>query len=46
MTVKPLLPGQPVTSNGHPGSAELIEVIQRMAREINNLKARVEALEA
>ncbi|WP_288950430.1 hypothetical protein [uncultured Paracoccus sp.] len=52
MTVKPLLVGQPVTVKGDAASAELVEVIQHLVREVNrlaaqnaDLTARVEALE-
>lgn len=45
MSVKDLLPGQPVTNDGKPGSAVLIEIIQRQNRMIRDLEKRVEALE-
>lgn len=45
MTVKPLLIGQPVTAKGDMPSAELVQVIQQLVREVNKLAARVEALE-
>ena len=52
MTVKPLLIGQPVTAKGDMPSAELVMIIQQLARRINqqdevnaDLTARLEALE-
>lgn len=45
MKTKPLLPGQPVTAKGEPGSAELIEVIQRLVKVIEDHEARIKALE-
>tara|TARA_B100000949_G_scaffold131362_1_gene115711 strand:+ start:570 stop:710 length:141 start_codon:yes stop_codon:yes gene_type:complete len=45
MSVKDLLPGQPVTSDGRAGSFVLIEIIQRQNRMIRDLEARVKALE-
>lgn len=45
MTPKPLLPGQPVTAKGDPGSAELVEVIQRLVRVVKELDARLKVLE-
>lgn len=45
MTVKPLLIGQPVTQKGDMPSAELVQVIQQLVREVNKLADRVAALE-
>lgn len=52
MNAKPLLSEQPVTTQNHRPSAELIEVIQRLVRLVNaqqainaDLTARIEALE-
>lgn len=46
MSIRPLLPGQPVTVNGDLPSQVLLEIIDRMAREIQRLRERVAALEA
>lgn len=45
MSVRELLPGQPVTNDGRPGSFELIEIIQRLARKVQELEKRIEELE-
>lgn len=42
---QPLLLNQPVTQKGDMPSAELVQVIQQLVREVNKLAARVEALE-
>lgn len=36
MKARPLMPGQPVTFKGDPGSPELLEVIQRIVRVTND----------
>lgn len=46
MSIRPLLPGQPVTVKGDMPSQVLLEIIDRMAREIQSLRERVAALEA
>lgn len=45
MTVQPIQATMPITQAGDLPSAYLVQVIQQMAREIEALKARVEALE-
>lgn len=45
MSAKPLLSEQPVTTQNHKPSPELVEVIQRLVRLVNDLEARVQALE-
>jgi len=52
MKAKPLLEQQPITTQGHQPSAALVEVIQILARMVNqqqainaDLTARIEALE-
>lgn len=43
MTIRPLLPQQPVTASGEPGSLELMEIIQSIARESAALATQVAA---
>lgn len=45
MSVQPIQSQMPITQAGDLPSAYLVQVIQQMAREIEALKARVEALE-
>ena len=44
MSVKELLPNQPVTVGGDLPSQELVEIIQRLTRKIRQLEAQIEAL--
>lgn len=46
MTAKPLLLNQPVTQKGDPPSADLVQVIQQLVREVNQLAAANAALTA
>jgi chemotaxis receptor (MCP) glutamine deamidase CheD len=46
MTVKPLLPQQPVTAKGDAPSRDLIEIIQRLVRELETQGAALAALQA
>lgn len=43
--VKELLPEQPVTQDGTPASLELVEIIQRLVEKVEDLEARLQALE-
>lgn len=44
MNAKPLLQQQPVTTQGHQPSVELVEVIQILARMVNQQQAEIAAL--
>ena len=44
MSLKKLLPGQPVTSDGRPGSSVIIEIIQRLVGRVNEIAAASGAL--
>lgn len=41
MKARPLLPGQPVTAQGQPGSRELLEVIQRLVGAVRSRVLRL-----
>ena len=46
MKAKPLMKDQPVTQDGRKASAELLEIVQILAREVNALQGKLAAVAA